>query len=62
MPRSKEALKNAQLRYEKSGVLVRKTLKVHRLHDADILKKLEKVDNFNGYVKDLIRKDIKKQG
>lgn len=62
MARSKEAIQRAQKRYEESGVIVRKTLKLHKVNDDDILKELEKQDNFNGYVKGLIRDDIKKQG
>lgn len=62
MARSKEAIQRAQKRYEGSGVIVRKTLKLHKVNDDDILKELEKQDNFNGYVKGLIRDDIKKQG
>lgn len=62
MARSKEAIQRAQKRYEESGIIVRKTLKLHKVNDDDILKELEKQDNFNGYVKGLIRDDIKKQG
>lgn len=62
MARSKEAIQRAQKRYEESGVIVRKTLKLHKVNDADILDKVESQDNFNGYVKGLIRYDIKKQG
>ena len=62
MARSKEAIQQAQKRYEESGVIIRKTLKVHRILDADIVKKINAQDNFNGYMKKLIRDDIKKQG
>ena len=61
MARSKEAIKRAQTRYEASGVIKRKTIKLHEVHDADILKKLDAQANVNGYIKDLIRNDIEKQ-
>lgn len=56
-----KALKKAQTKYEQSGVIVRKLVKLHTKHDADILEHLEKVDNFNGYVKELIRNQIKER-
>lgn len=34
-------------------------MKLNLTTDADILKKLETVDNMQGYIKDLIRADIK---
>lgn len=37
-------------------------LKLNRVYDADILEKLDDVDNRQGYVKDLIRNDIKRSG
>lgn len=61
MTRSK-AEKEAQERYEASGIIKRKTLKLHKVIDADILDKLNATKNVNGYLKDLIRDDIKKQG
>lgn len=35
-------------------------LKLNTKTDADILKRLESVDNKQGYIKELIRKDIAK--
>lgn len=68
MARSKEAIKRAQARYEAKGAVKDKTkgyyLKCHVEHDADIIAKLESVGkgNKNTYLKELIRKDIEKQG
>lgn len=33
-------------------------MKLNKTHDADIIKKLNEVGNKQGYIKDLIRKDI----
>lgn len=61
--RSKEAIKRAQARYEAKGAVKAVTkgyyLKCHTQHDADIIAKLEEHNNINGYIKELIRKDIK---
>lgn len=60
-----EALKVAQSRYEAKGTVKEKTkgyyLKCHIEHDADIIAALEAQGNKNGYIKELIRKDIKSQ-
>lgn len=61
MARSK-ALKQAQKRYEASGVIRRKVIKLHELLDADIIAALNKQESVNGYIKELIRKDLKGQG
>ena len=37
-----------------------KTLKLNKNTDSDILEKLESVDNVQGYLKELIRRDIMK--
>ena len=37
-------------------------LKLNRRTDADILSKLDSVENTQGYIKGLIREDIKKGG
>lgn len=58
--RSKDSIKRAQVKYEASGVIKRKTLKLHEVHDADIIAMLKKQENVNGYLKELIRKDMKK--
>lgn len=54
-----EAQKKATAKYDKShttGIY----LKLNNETDADILKKLETVENRQGYIKDLIRKDLGK--
>lgn len=64
--RSKEAIKRAQKRYAESGAIKNAIkaygLKCHRVHDADVIAKLDEVGNKNGYIKTLIRNDIKEQG
>ena len=62
MARSREAIKAAQARYEKSGAIKRVCVKLHTVYDADIIEKLSSVENVNGYIKHLIRDDIKRQG
>lgn len=63
-----EAQKAAQARYEAKGAVKAKTkgyyLKCHVEHDADIINKMESIGtgNKNTYIKELIRKDIQKQG
>lgn len=63
-----EALKRAQERYlkklQKTGGLPRKSFPVsfHIEHDADIIAFLEVQKNVNGYIKELIRADMEKQG
>ena len=58
---SSEAHKRAQSRYDKAHRDDYKfiSLKIHRQNEAEIVEKLESVDNINGYIKDLIKKDIK---
>lgn len=56
-----EAQKRAQRNYDinnrdKFKVI---NLKLNRETDADVLEKLASVDNMQGYIKSLIRKDIK---
>ena len=56
-----EAQKRASARYDKShttGVY----LKLNNETDSDILAKLEQAENVQGYIKNLIRDDIKKAG
>ena len=61
-----EAEKRAQARYEKkrnkSGITKGFYLKCHTVHDADVIERLGSVENTNGYIKELIRADIKKDG
>lgn len=54
------AHKRAQLKYN-SANLVQISLKINRKTEADIMEKLESVDNKQGYIKQLIREDIKKE-
>lgn len=53
-----EAQKRARLKYEAEHTVQIK-LKLNRRTDADILAKLESVGNKQGYLKELIRADIK---
>lgn len=61
-----EAEKRAQAKYEKkrnaSGITKGYYIKCHTIHDADVIERLETIENRNGYLKDLIRNDIKKGG
>lgn len=50
----------AKERYDaKTAVYI--SLKLNKKTDADILKKLDEADNKQGYIKRLIRKDIKEK-
>lgn len=56
--RTSEAQKRASAKYDKAntkGIY----LKLNRTTDADIIEYLEKADNVQGLIKDLIRKEIK---
>lgn len=54
-----ESIKKAQSKYDaKATKLV--TMKLNLKTDADILAKLDEVENKQGYIKELIREDIKK--
>lgn len=61
-----EALKRAQERYAKKtagrGVTRSIHIKCHTVHDADIIAALDAQENKNGYIKELIRRDLEKQG
>jgi hypothetical protein len=54
-----EAQLKAQARYDQANTKQVK-MKLNRNTDADIIEKLESVPNIQGYIKDLIRADIKK--
>lgn len=62
-----ESTKRAQVKYEEklkaNGVKTAKTyiLKCHKKHDEDIITFLNRLENKNGYLKQLIREDIKKK-
>ena len=56
-----EAQKRASARYDKAhttGVY----LKLNNETDADILQQFERVDNVQGYLKELVRRDMKNRG
>lgn len=40
----------------------RYNLRMHKEYDADIIAMIEKQDNKQGYIKNLIREDMKKNG
>lgn len=56
-----EAQKRAQKRYDELNKDKFRfiQLKLNRKTDADIISKLESVENIQGYIKELIRQDIK---
>ncbi len=54
-----EAQKRAQANYEAKGVYYVVKLNLNRSGHADIIRKLESVPNMQGYLKDLIRRDLK---
>lgn len=53
-----DAQKRASSKYEAEHIK-KMTFKFNLEHDRDILERLEQVDNKNGYIKELIRKDIR---
>lgn len=53
-----EAQKRAKLKYDEANT-VQVKLKLNRKTDADILARLDAVANKQGYIKDLIRADLK---
>lgn len=54
---STEAQKRASAKYSKENV-IRITLNLYKGTDPDIIEKMQSLDNMQGYIKDLIRKDI----
>lgn len=52
-----EAKRKANAKYDASNTIQIK-MKLNRNTDADILKKLDEVASKQGYIKELIRKDI----
>lgn len=54
-----EAQIRAQRNYERNQT-VKKSLQFTRNNDADIIEHIEQIDNFQGYIKSLIREDIKR--
>lgn len=59
MMATKESLR--VMEYDKENT-VRVYLKLNKKHDADVIAKLNEVDNKQRYIKDLIRKDIGEYG
>lgn len=57
---SSQAQKDAQKRYDQKSRDKFKviTLKLNKETDSDILVKLSSIDNMQGFIKDLIRKDM----
>ena len=52
-----EAQKAAVAKYDKENT-IRLSLKLNKTTDADILEKLEHVESKQGYIKELIRRDL----
>ena len=55
--KSKESQIRASIRYNKENT-VQISLKLNRSTDADLIDSLNRVTNKQGYIKELIRKDI----
>lgn len=53
-----EAQKRASAKYDAKNTRMY-AIKMNRVTDADILAKLEAVGNVQGYIKELIRKDMR---
>lgn len=54
-----DAQKRATLKYEAKNT-IQVHLKLNKRTDADILQKLEEVESKQGYIKELIRRDMAK--
>ena len=52
-----EAQRRAVVKYDKNNIK-RVVLKLNKKTDQDIIDHLKKIDGVNGYLKQLIRKDI----
>ena len=55
-----EALKRAQAKYDAANT-VQFHLKLNKITDADIIAKLARTGNKQGYIKALIRQDLEKR-
>ena len=55
-----EAQKRAQAKYDKANTKQVK-LKLNKITDADILEILDQTPNVQGYIKQLIRDDVRKR-
>lgn len=54
---AKNAQVRASMRYDAKNT-VKFTVKLNRRTDRDLIERMESVSNKNGYIKELIRKDI----
>lgn len=54
-----EAQRKATAKYDKKNT-VHKMLKLNKTTDVDILKRFKEIGNVHGYIKRLIREDIKR--
>jgi hypothetical protein len=59
MAKMSPALVKAQKKYNRTKTKSF-TLKLNKETDADVIERLEKAENKQGYIKELIRKDIEK--
>ena len=59
--RSKEAIKRAHRKYEKSNIK-RVTVKLNNKYDESIINHLESKENVTAYIKQLIKADMEKGG
>ena len=57
---STDAQKRATAKYDAANT-IRYHLKLNKQTDADIIAHLDMIDNKQGYIKDLIRKDMNKR-
>lgn len=57
MMNQNEITKRAQAKWDKANT-VRVQMKLSKTTDADVIRKLEEVDSKQGYIKELIRKDM----
>ena len=55
-----EAQKRAQMKYLKEKT-IKKSVTFQKTTDADIIEYVQNVDNFQAYVKELIREDINRR-
>lgn len=56
-----EAERRAKVRYQKK-VMRQVSLKLNMNQDKELIDKLDRVSNVQGYIKELIRQDIEKNG
>ena len=61
MPGSSEAQRRASAKYDAANTVQFK-VKLNNKNDADIIEHLKNQPNKQGYIKDLIKEDMKKSG